>query len=447
MSNGFQYDDLPFPNCFRLFKLHDGAGSDPLFGTLRNTSLSEDCPSYKALSYTWGNTYESYNGQDGDPGQSNVRMAPSVICNGMQLPVRENLYDALAQVRSRRESNYLWIDSICINQGDDDEKSKQIKNMTEMYSRAKWVIIWLGKSDVEAEDAIPLIFKYAELGLMSMLGASNKKGVEYSNANSFAQHGLGALDARQWRSILIFFRRQWFRRVWTLQEISLARDTYALCGPKEFNIDEVAVFAGHLLQSGLNQELYDFGRRLPYGRSNGTGEIASSIEWIGCQRAPTTFGKGSIVKRYCPNDPYHNQTRNELWLTTLDILIRHIRLREAKDVRDRIIAPLAFASRFVPLELETAVKDLMDYRKTVEKVYIDLTNFFITSSQRLDILSQVNKDTLQTAYELPSWVPAFNTPLSGSLIEGTYFNAAKSLGGTGMMHHKGQLAALYFRKL
>jgi Heterokaryon incompatibility protein (HET) len=43
----------------------------------------------------------------------------------------------------------VWIDALCINQGDDDdddddEKSQQVSQINSVYSLAEEVILWLG---------------------------------------------------------------------------------------------------------------------------------------------------------------------------------------------------------------------------------------------------------------------------------------------------------------
>jgi hypothetical protein len=43
----------------------------------------------------------------------------------------------------------ILVDAICINQEDNDEKGQQVSLMSEMYSEAVTVVIWLGK---ELED-------------------------------------------------------------------------------------------------------------------------------------------------------------------------------------------------------------------------------------------------------------------------------------------------------
>ncbi|KAH7396120.1 heterokaryon incompatibility protein-domain-containing protein, partial [Pyrenochaeta sp. MPI-SDFR-AT-0127] len=41
----------------------------------------------------------------------------------------------------------LWVDAICINQTDNDERSKQVAIMGEIYNRAIKVFAWLGEAN------------------------------------------------------------------------------------------------------------------------------------------------------------------------------------------------------------------------------------------------------------------------------------------------------------
>ena len=45
-----------------------------------------------------------------------------------------------------KQNHAIWIDSICISQHDDDEKTAQVKMMGDIYQRATRVVVWLGNS-------------------------------------------------------------------------------------------------------------------------------------------------------------------------------------------------------------------------------------------------------------------------------------------------------------
>jgi hypothetical protein len=75
-----------------------------------------------------------------------------ILCNGHRLEVTKNLHEVLLYLR-HRGVQHLWIDAICIDQSDDEEKSEQIQLIKQIYDRAASLVIWLGggtRSSVEA---------------------------------------------------------------------------------------------------------------------------------------------------------------------------------------------------------------------------------------------------------------------------------------------------------
>ena len=84
---------------------------------------------FAALSYTWG-----------------VAEFPrSITINNIVTPVTEILYAFIQRYRSRHECLYIWVDAICINQFDLDEKATQVSQMLAIFERAHTVIVWLGE--------------------------------------------------------------------------------------------------------------------------------------------------------------------------------------------------------------------------------------------------------------------------------------------------------------
>ncbi|SCO36554.1 uncharacterized protein FFMR_04133 [Fusarium fujikuroi] len=90
-------------------------------------------PSYFAVSYTWGDS----------------RLAKDIKVNGKSMVVTENCRYTLTQVRDRYQSRpgehiFIWIDSICIDQDDNDEKSYQASMMSAIYTGASRVLACVG---------------------------------------------------------------------------------------------------------------------------------------------------------------------------------------------------------------------------------------------------------------------------------------------------------------
>jgi Heterokaryon incompatibility protein (HET) len=115
------------------------ATSSPLTGRFKITSLSDNSPTFSALSYTWGSSSSSHH---------------IITCNGCAIRVTANLYDALQQIRKQHGPLQIWVDAICINQNDEKEKSEQILLMNQIYSRAQTVYVWLGNGTLESDVAM-----------------------------------------------------------------------------------------------------------------------------------------------------------------------------------------------------------------------------------------------------------------------------------------------------
>ena len=73
-----------------------------------------------------------------------TRNLASVLLDGCSLPITQNLMLALRGLRLRESQRVLWIDSICINQFDIDERNSQVRIMNLIYEKAENVNIWLG---------------------------------------------------------------------------------------------------------------------------------------------------------------------------------------------------------------------------------------------------------------------------------------------------------------
>ncbi|KAF1836320.1 heterokaryon incompatibility, partial [Decorospora gaudefroyi] len=157
----------------RLLSLLPGRYDDDIQCRLVHSKLLENT-NFEALSYTWGD--------------SNLKLR-SVILNGIRFPVTPNLWDALATFRSETVDRVLWIDALCINQSDNDEKSVQIQLMREIYRSTSQVLIWLGEASSDSALAMDFIKEIPRIDL------ENGREVE-------------------WLALERLFRRPWWTRSW-----------------------------------------------------------------------------------------------------------------------------------------------------------------------------------------------------------------------------------------
>ncbi|KAM7195325.1 Heterokaryon incompatibility protein (HET) domain containing protein [Naviculisporaceae sp. PSN 640] len=95
---------------------------------LRTVQLADN-PAFEALSYEWGDE----------------RKSRSISIGGKRFRVTANLWKALHNVRHADETRTLWVDTICIDQSNNQEKSSQVPLMALIYRRARSVLLSLGK--------------------------------------------------------------------------------------------------------------------------------------------------------------------------------------------------------------------------------------------------------------------------------------------------------------
>ncbi|CAG8977569.1 hypothetical protein HYALB_00013008 [Hymenoscyphus albidus] len=139
ISTGSIPQPAPFPyqpldtskHDIRLLQILPDLSTDGLIQCqLRHSTLSK-ASGYVALSYCWG-----------DP-----VITQDIVVNGIVVPVTENLESALDQFQDPYStSRRLWVDAICTNQHDLEEKGFQIQLMSRIYAEASEVLVWLGRA-------------------------------------------------------------------------------------------------------------------------------------------------------------------------------------------------------------------------------------------------------------------------------------------------------------
>jgi hypothetical protein len=220
----FHYEPLDFDYpTFRLLRLCKGSGLDIECELFQASFVSDDIIPYEALSYAWGGT----------------EMSATVYIDGHTLAVTENLYLALRYLRSPKADRYLWVDAICINQGNYQERGHQVKQMGSIYSQADQVLFWLG-SPTDDTDALMDSLKQLEeesAGLACKHWALNDQ--RWAELWSSLQLGLARqhwnLASRQRSGLSTLLDRPWFNRVWILQEVANAKRALVCSGKKSIS--------------------------------------------------------------------------------------------------------------------------------------------------------------------------------------------------------------------
>lgn len=93
----------------------------------------------------------------------------TIQLNGGSLPILNSLLPFLNMVAKHEDfksRGWWWIDSLCINLEDKQEREKQITIMADIYKKAKRAIIWLGQEKETGSDctgAVEFLHRLADI--------------------------------------------------------------------------------------------------------------------------------------------------------------------------------------------------------------------------------------------------------------------------------------------
>jgi hypothetical protein len=229
-----------------------------LQGTLEHASLIRHMDPYIALSYCWGDT--NY------PKRIFITPDEPIACQ--EVAITSNLHSALWALwkRQPRQENGIkrlrvWVDSICINQGDIQERSEQVRRMQGIYSKAESVVAWVGS--LPNRVLSPATAEYPSN--IHVLGRqiNNPESEPSTSRPKPLRSGRGRFATRnsipyspplgeEWEAMKSFFEEYW-TRVWIIQEITVASTVRILYGNLDFSWDDVAAVLSMLISSSKEQ--------------------------------------------------------------------------------------------------------------------------------------------------------------------------------------------------
>jgi hypothetical protein len=285
-----------------------GENDDLIACTFQAFDLVE-CPPYVALSYTWGpattlpmttsnrtatwkraarlslvlrdlhhklNTHVASAGSQA----SNTNEQPlytvkptfTIMVDGMPFMVRKNLYLALQAIRYKMKTDHqigwrlFWIDALCINQEDVNERNHQVNLMSQIYSQARLVLVWLGP---EADD--------------SHLALSYVKNRPTNTTSTERDYFTAQLSVRRiYEAVLAFYHRPYWSRLWIQQELVLASDILVLCGVETCDWEGLE-YTANLCLTGLQSKIHAAPGNITIRRRsiwhNSTGH-AKTLDWV-----------------------------------------------------------------------------------------------------------------------------------------------------------------------
>ena len=391
MATGYPYDTIPLdPNQEQIRLLHFKVSTktqnpDPLSCTMRQVSLKQDVPEYFAVSYAWGDA-------------SNRK---EIEIDGHIVSVPENAYLALRCLcnhkrRSRIQRMFskntleisLWMDAICIDQSNLNERSQQVAMMGDVYSTATEVLIWIATDNGKVKQTIATIER-----VVNRCGKDNKQFStkqedpydEETKEFTVVQYG-DAIEPRRVKrphltdeqELLLnnIYSARWFTRLWIVQEVLLAKKTtcyYGACSISLWKILFTAVWLQH-------------GRYLP--QKDAVRGIAAATRLYYLNLASYSGDNHLSVLSVAPD-------------------------MDCSDPKDKVFALLGLL-RSKERPTPGPFADIKpDYKKSLSEVYRDATRATFVETQSLELLRLIGLDGHGSDFNLndvdfPSWVPRYD---------------------------------------
>jgi hypothetical protein len=313
---------------------------------------------YTALSYTWG--APSF---DGD-----------IECDGHDKAITKSLEAALRNFRKRDQSVVMWIDQICINQENNEEKEQQIPLMAKIYQHALNTVIWLGGSSPGSDSAIQLLDDISV----------RLQFTESINPVDFDRIFLPKPDSEIWHALWNLLSRPWFTRLWIIQEVIRSRDPWVACGDSLITWDVLGSACMHLSICGISRWLQQ-----KFSDSAGLG------------------GRDDVCQLVMQLDSMRSSffQLESLEASLLVNTLVESRGAQCYDSRDKIYGLLGVCTR----RDRSAVRPSYAQGFTAAQLYHDIAAYHLTNADTVQ-LNALLTSVDHNSPDLPSWVPDWRRP-------------------------------------
>ena len=124
------------------------------------------------------------------------------------------LHETSTQVLSSIFTDKPWTDPIFVGKGDLDERNRQVDMMSDTFSSASKVVVWLGKDDLRTSDIPRLLSKVASA---SNCLAPAAKGRPQYDTLPLQTTKIPSIRVSIWVTVMQSYHRTWFkRRLWVI---------------------------------------------------------------------------------------------------------------------------------------------------------------------------------------------------------------------------------------
>lgn len=212
-SQDFQHKRLADPaHQIRLLEVVPSKHGDDLHCKI-TTHRRRRAPAYTAISYEWGDELPDC----------------EIGLNGSRSWVRPNLWQCLYQLQACNMAQYYWVDALCIDQNNNEERNAQVSAMGCIYADAAFVVAWIGNMGFGSSQAIQFLKAGPEVWTLLYTRKLRSARTMSSRLASLTN-------------------RSYWRRVWVIQEILLASRVVVVCGKDTFDLAQLKLFLAFLAE-------------------------------------------------------------------------------------------------------------------------------------------------------------------------------------------------------
>jgi hypothetical protein len=181
----------------RVLDVAPGHQSELIYCHLRHVALtSQPKPVYETISYVWG-----------DATQRGV-----ILLDDSVLDVPASSEEVIRRMRLVDRHRVVWIDAVCINQNDVQEKNQQVAMMQDVYALSSLNLVWLGSIEgaIGLKEAVRIIL-------------SDFRHCTEDFARVYDFHLYKPRTRVDLTPLAAVARSRWWTRLWIVQEASLVR--------------------------------------------------------------------------------------------------------------------------------------------------------------------------------------------------------------------------------
>jgi hypothetical protein len=376
-----QAGDVLGPRHIRLLHLLPATDINGPIESRLEVVLLEQNPVYEALSYCWGDS----------------TTLQEIKCNHHGFQVTESLFCALQHLRNEHSERTLWIDAICINQKDLQERQSQVLLMKDIYTKSERVVIWLGPDP--ASDGVNHLFELIqtvpnlpspqlskkERAFFEMNVAEADRwhqGEETASSGDPAKKDF-VVPHRVIKGAVAILNRPWWSRVWTVQEMVLAPSAIIMCG-------NLVATSSNVQHTCNNVLMHTVSNAFDTGDDDGVGDLGDLMS-------------DPDGKLYIASVRLHRSSNTK---TELGAVLQLHRWLKAKDPRDKVYGSLGIATSTYGIEPDYTVSTVECYTRAAFNI--------INGSHSLEIFSALRRPSCieATLTGLPSWVPDWSYDFS-----------------------------------